>query len=57
MGNSIIRNWKINQFKKTIICYSSYIISNSELHGFTNKQKLRLSTLVHAHRSFLHHIK
>ncbi len=33
--------------------YSSYIISNSELHGFTNKQKLRLSTLVHAHRSSL----
>ena len=33
--------------------YSSYIISNSELHGFTNKQKVRLSTLVHAHRASL----
>jgi exopolyphosphatase/guanosine-5'-triphosphate,3'-diphosphate pyrophosphatase len=33
--------------------YSSYIISNSELHGFTNKEKVRLSTLVHAHRASL----
>lgn len=33
--------------------YSSYIVSNSELHGFTNKQKVRLSTLIHAHRASL----
>ena len=45
IGKSInLKNYKI---------YSSYIISNSELHGFTNKEKIRLSTLVHAHRSSL----
>jgi exopolyphosphatase / guanosine-5'-triphosphate,3'-diphosphate pyrophosphatase len=45
IGKSInLKNYQI---------YSSYIISNSELHGFTNKEKIRLSTLVHAHRSSL----
>ena len=45
IGKSInLKNYQI---------YSSYIISNSELHGFTNKEKIRLSTLVHAHRSAL----
>ena len=45
IGKSInLKNYQI---------YSSYIISNSELHGFTNKDKIRLSTLVHTHRSSL----
>lgn len=37
--------------------HSSYIISNSELHGFSKIEQIRLATLIAAHRGSLNNLK